>query len=148
MEATAPLVREADLTQTPVFICSVRLVGLIYITQLFSLYRLNWWPAALGARKSYVSFWLLSIGTGYVLHTLNLDTLPSMGRSWWFPGEGDTDDPDGHRIQWQRKTPWIALAFATMAMPALVCLAGLRRSGRQTYRHSLTEAQKSEYIPT
>lgn len=55
--------------------------------------------------------------------------------------ESDPDD-----IQWQRKTLWVGLAFATMSMPALVCLAGLRRSGRQNYRHSLTEAQKSECL--
>lgn len=116
-------------------------VGLVYITQLFSLYRLNWWPKALGARKSYVVFWLLSLATGYLMHLFSLDSLPSMGRGWWIPDDDD-DDSEGHRIQWQRKTPWVGLAFATMAMPALVCFAGLRRSGRQTYRHSLTEAQK------
>ncbi|UZJ54569.1 hypothetical protein CBS101457_003889 [Exobasidium rhododendri] len=119
-------------------------VGLIYITQLFSLYRLNWWPAALGARKSYMSFWLLSVATGYALHVLAWDRLPSMGDSW-LPGnegKGGADD-DEDKIQWQRKTPWVALAFATMAMPAFVCLAGLRRGGRQTYRHSLTDTQKT-----
>jgi hypothetical protein len=116
-------------------------VGLIYITQLFSLYRLNWWPRALGARTSYVTFWLLSLIAGGLLHFFSLDTLPTIGRGWWL--SDDEDDPEGHRIEWQRKTPWIGLAFATMAMPALVCFAGLRRSGRQTYRHSLTEAQKT-----
>ncbi|KAK0519386.1 hypothetical protein OC835_007541 [Tilletia horrida] len=30
-----------------------------------------------------------------------------------------------------------------MAMPAVVCLTGLRRSGRQAYRHSLTDMQKT-----
>lgn len=124
-------------------------VGLIYITQLFSLYRLNWWPAALGARKSYVSFWLLSIISGYMLHSFGWDRLPSMGKGWLSSAfsissaKDDDDDEDG-QIQWQRKTPWVALALATMAMPALVCLAGLRRGGRQTYRHSLTDTQKSE----
>jgi hypothetical protein len=119
--------------------------GLIYITQLFSLYRLNWWPAALGARKSYVSFWLLSVGTGYALHVLAWDRLPSMGGGWILGDGRDSDgEDDEERIQWQRKTPWVALAFATMAMPAFVCLAGLRRGGRQTYRHSLTDTQKSE----
>lgn len=116
-------------------------VGLIYITQLFSLYRLNWWPRALGARKSYAFFWVLSITAGFMMHRFKLDTLPSLGGTWWLPD--DQDDPEGHRIQWQRKTPWVGLAFSTMAMPALVCFTGLRRSGRQTYRHSLTEAQKT-----
>lgn len=111
--------------------------ALVYITQLFSLYRLNWWPAALGAKTSYAAFWLLSLCAGYALHVL--DPLGSENKSL-DNGGGEADD-----IQWQRKTLWVGLAFATMAMPALVCLAGLRRSGRQNYRHSLTEAQKSEF---
>ena len=126
------------------------LLGLIYITQLFSLYRLNWWPAALGARKSYVSFWLLSVAAGYALHVSTWDKLPSMGTGWLLPtpgsgGDGSDNGDDEEKIQWQRKTPWVGLAFATMAMPALVCLAGLRRGGRQTYRHSLTDTQKSGF---
>ncbi|CEH17005.1 Major facilitator superfamily associated domain [Ceraceosorus bombacis] len=126
-------------------------VALIYITQLFSLYRLNWWPRALGARTSYFTFWLLSLGAGYTLHTFSLDAHAGWLPPWLGGGAGGgtghdkapdrpTTDDD---IQWQRKTLWVGLAFATMAMPALVCLAGLRRSGRQTYRHSLTEAQKT-----
>lgn len=125
------------------------LAGLIYITQLFSLYRLNWWPAALGAKKSYISFWLLSVVTGYGLHVMGWDTLPTIGGGWLLPDVGvgsGSDDDDEEKIQWQRKTPWVALAFATMAMPAFVCLAGLRRGGRQTYRHSLTDTQKSKSI--
>lgn len=127
---------------------SPKTTGLIYITQLFSLYRLNWWPAALGARKSYLAFWLLSIFTGYAMHRLGLDSLPSVGD--WFAfiqsdSAGEVDRDDDNEIEWQRKTPWVGLAFATMAMPALVCFAGLRRSGRQTYRHSLTDTQKSEW---
>jgi hypothetical protein len=55
----------------------------------------------------------------------------------------DKDDDDDDNVQWQRKTLWVGLAFATMSMPALVCLIGLRRSGRQTYRHSLTDMQKT-----
>lgn len=116
--------------------------GLVYITQLFSLYRLNWWPAALGAKKSYLTFWLLSLVAGYVLHVMAWDRLPSMGGTWGSSDDGGNDDEQ--QIQWQRKTPWVGLAFATMAMPTLVCLAGLRRGGRQSYRHSLTDTQKSE----
>lgn len=74
------------------------------------------------------------------------DQLPSMGAGWGLPGSGDGNDgDDDQKIQWQRKTPWVGLAFATMAMPTLVCLAGLRRGGRQSYRHSLTTTQKSEH---
>lgn len=174
-------------------------------TQLFSLYRLNWWPSALGAKTSYTIFWLLSVTCGYLLHRLNIDTLTAapdsprsgdakesadllsvsdlslslattakamiaqschlatttlysvhhlvFGASVTFSrrtieadrhsgpaNDGDGDDDD---VQWQRKTLWVGLAFATMSMPALVCLIGLRRSGRQTYRHSLTDMQKT-----
>lgn len=119
-------------------------VALVYITQLFSLYRLNWWPAALGAKTSYSIFWLLSISSGYLLHRFQFDSplksiwtsLPSLTTLVSSPSQDDD-------IQWQRKTLWVGLAFATMAMPALVCLIGLRRSGRQTYRHSLTDMQKA-----
>lgn len=128
-------------------------VALVYITQLFSLYRLNWWPAALGAKTSYSIFWLLSISGGYFLHHFHFDSLsvsPVNTLSQAFitltkllsPTDDDDDDDDDD-IQWQRKTLWVGLAFATMAMPALVCLVGLRRSGRQTYRHSLTDMQKA-----
>lgn len=158
-------------------------VALVYITQLFSLYRLNWWPAKLGAKTSYSIFWLLSITAGYFLHHFRFDSLmvgPTSsnepegemgveGTTWMSPMTTlsissipaisstarflttfgtDLDDDGGYGndpddIQWQRKTLWVGLAFATMAMPALVCLIGLRRSGRQTYRHSLTDTQKT-----
>ncbi|TKY85780.1 hypothetical protein EX895_005320 [Sporisorium graminicola] len=149
-------------------------VALIYITQLFGLYRLNWWPAALGAKTSYTFFWIGSLVAGWILHELDplgtetrhrpatggadhqlsgfgsLFSLPSAAelRQWSttavttqaIDSKPSIDDAD---IQWQRKTLWVGLAFATMAMPALVCFVGLRRSGRQTYRHSLTDHQKT-----
>ncbi|SNX84385.1 uncharacterized protein MEPE_03094 [Melanopsichium pennsylvanicum] len=153
-------------------------VALIYITQLFGLYRLNWWPAALGAKTSYTFFWTASLFAGWILHELDplgtetrhlpslhgaksrhhqdarqhglssLLSLPSATKlQQWSRAvtnpvvdlKPSIDDAD---IQWQRKTLWVGLAFATMAMPALVCFVGLRRSGRQTYRHSLTDHQK------
>ncbi|CBQ73051.1 conserved hypothetical protein [Sporisorium reilianum SRZ2] len=149
-------------------------VALIYITQLFGLYRLNWWPAALGAKTSYTFFWIGSLVAGWILHELDplgtetrhrpatgsssapqsgltsLLSLPSATQlQQWsvtavsaqvVDSKPSIDDAD---IQWQRKTLWVGLAFATMAMPALVCFVGLRRSGRQTYRHSLTDHQKT-----
>ncbi|KAN0062711.1 hypothetical protein ACQY0O_004906 [Thecaphora frezii] len=45
-------------------------VTLVYITQIVSLYRLNWWPAALGA-TSYTFFWIGSLVAGWVLHELD-----------------------------------------------------------------------------
>ncbi len=132
-------------------------VALIYITQLFGLYRLNWWPAALGAKTSYTFFWIGSLVAGWILHQLDPlgtesrhrpafskgrphDEPGSAVQQWSVGGKPTIDDAD---IQWQRKTLWVGLAFATMAMPALVCFVGLRRSGRQTYRHSLTDHQKT-----
>ncbi|GAC71790.1 hypothetical protein PANT_5d00069 [Moesziomyces antarcticus T-34] len=132
-------------------------VALIYITQLFGLYRLNWWPAALGAKTSYTFFWIGSLVAGWILHQLDPlgtesrhrpafskgrphDEPGSAVQQWSAGGKPTIDDAD---IQWQRKTLWVGLAFATMAMPALVCFVGLRRSGRQTYRHSLTDHQKT-----
>ena len=145
-------------------------VALVYITQLFSLYRLNWWPAALGARTSYTFFWLLSLVAGWILHEMDpLGTenrhrkqvedcghdkpkptlVQAFSSNWQYNGTLPTHPGNGggaideNDIQWQRKTLWVGLAFATMAMPALVCFIGLRRSGRQTYRHSLTDHQKT-----
>jgi hypothetical protein len=94
-------------------------------------------------------FWLLSLASGYTLHSLRLDSLGTRRPGSWLPGwghEGHRGDNDNDDVQWQRKTLWVGLAFATMAMPAFVCLAGLRRSGRQNYRHSLTHTQKSEWL--
>lgn len=102
-------------------------VALIFITQLFTLYRLNWWPTALGAKTSYAFFWSLSLVCGYLMHLFN----PLRIRV-----------PDDGEAQWQLKTEWVFLAFATMAMPACVCFIGLRRKGRQRYRPMLTDVQK------
>lgn len=96
-------------------------VALIYVTQLFTLYRLNWWPKALGAKTSYAVFWCLSLVCGYLLHRMS-----PLGKRHWKHGDV-FDDPD---VQLQLKTEWVLLAFATMAIPACVCFIGLRRNGR------------------
>lgn len=117
----------------------------------------------MGARTSYTFFWVASLAAGWCLHQLDplgseqrrrdrADEPPSSSPPP-LPGGGghggdDQKEPwsDGDladQVQWQRKTMWVGLAFSTMAMPALVCFAGLRRSGRQMYRHSLTDLQKS-----
>ncbi|PKI83281.1 hypothetical protein MVES_002949 [Malassezia vespertilionis] len=100
-------------------------VGLIFVTQLFTLYRLNWWPSAIGAKTSYVLFWSLSVFCGYLLYR-------------WNPF--DSADPEDE--QWALKTQWVLLAFATMAMPACVCFVGLRRRGRQLHRTAVPESQQ------
>ena len=112
-------------------------VALVYVTQLFTLYRLNWWPAALGAKTSYSFFWCLSLACGYALHRLN----PlSTGRRHRHSGKHDAEEEER---QLQLKTEWVLLAFATMAMPACVCFVGLQRRGRQRLRPRLTAMQKT-----
>ena len=76
-------------------------VALIYVTQLFTLYRLNWWPKALGAKTSYAVFWCLSLVCGYLLHRMS-----PLGKRHWKHGDV-FDDPD---VQLQLKTEWVLLA--------------------------------------
>ena len=99
--------------------------------------RLNWWPTTLGGSISYFAFWSFSLLIGYLLHTFDLDGLGTP--------RSHTDKPPSGREKWdwERKTIWVALAFMTMTMPALACFAKLRADRRQSYRRSLTEAQKT-----
>ncbi|KAI5481736.1 hypothetical protein MNV49_000013 [Pseudohyphozyma bogoriensis] len=55
----------------------------------------------------------------------------------------DKNHRDGTNWDWERKTTWVILAFATMTMPAWACFIKLRADRRQTYRRSLTAAQKT-----
>lgn len=107
-------------------------VALVFMTQLFTLYRLNWWPRAIGARVSYAFFWVMSLVGGYIIHRC---TPPR-------PQEDPSSTLRPDDQEWQLKTEWVLLTFATMSMPALVCLIGLRRSGRQHYRPVMTDVQK------
>ncbi|TNY20695.1 hypothetical protein DMC30DRAFT_438635 [Rhodotorula diobovata] len=109
-------------------------VALVFVTKLFDLYRLNWWPSTLGGGASYAFFWVLSLSVGFALHHFNLD------------GFGDRTQsrrPEGQVWDWQRKTIWVLLAFGTMTLPALACFAKLRADRRNSYRRSLTPAQKT-----
>ncbi|GAA5931321.1 hypothetical protein JCM3775_004993 [Rhodotorula graminis] len=113
-------------------------VALVFVTKLFDLYRLNWWPSSLGGGASYTVFWALSLTAGFALHHFDLDGFGDRTRSrrkHKGPGEQVWD--------WQRKTIWVLLAFATMALPALACFAKLRADRRNSYRRSLTPAQKT-----
>lgn len=107
-------------------------VALTFITQLFTLYRLNWWPKSFGAKWSYALFWGLSLCCGVAIYAYN-------SRGGWAPRTGVRDD----QREWELKTEWVLLTFATMAMPALVCLIGLRRSGRQRYRYPVSDTQRT-----
>lgn len=99
-----------------------------------ALQRLNWWPAALGGTASYVFFWLLSLSVGFLLHHFDLDGFGRRTRS---------RRPEAQEWDWERKTTWVLLAFATMALPALACFTKLRADRRNSYRRSLTPAQKT-----
>lgn len=111
-------------------------IALVFVTKLFDLFRLNWWPRSLGGSISYVSFWSLALLVGYLLHKFRLDGFRQTHRP------GHTGSPAGD-FDWQRKTTWVLLAFATMALPALACFAKLRADRRNSYRRDLTPAQKT-----
>ncbi|GAA6002989.1 hypothetical protein JCM10207_001932 [Rhodosporidiobolus poonsookiae] len=110
-------------------------IGLIFITKLFDLYRLNWWPSSLGGSVSYLAFWSFSVTIGFTLHYLDLD---GFGRRTRSRRPRPSDEWD-----WERKTTWVLLAFATMSFPALACFAKLRKDRRNTNRRNLTAAQKT-----
>ncbi|BGP48888.1 hypothetical protein JCM10450v2_004767 [Rhodotorula kratochvilovae] len=109
-------------------------VALVFVTKLFDLYRLNWWPSTLGGGASYAFFWALSLTVGFALHHFDLDGFGRRTRA---------HHPVGEEWDWERKTTWVLLAFATMALPALACFAKLRADRRNSYRRSLTPAQKT-----
>ncbi|CAD6581455.1 MAG: hypothetical protein CYPHOPRED_001578 [Cyphobasidiales sp. Tagirdzhanova-0007] len=112
-------------------------VALIWVTCLFNLYRLNWWPRRLGGTISYIFFWTGALCIGTFIHYFDTFGIQKHRRQ----RNGKTHA--GDTVDWERKTFWVSLAFATMSMPALVCFAKLRRDRRMTYRHSLTETQKT-----
>ncbi|KAG9305979.1 hypothetical protein G9A89_009303 [Geosiphon pyriformis] len=92
-------------------------VALLLITKIFDLYSLNWWPRWLGGVFTYTVFWMLSLALGVVIYL--------------FTG-----------LEKYTLT-WVLLTFLTMAMPLLVAFIVIRSQNRNTYRHSLTLAQKT-----
>lgn len=103
-------------------------VALFFITNLFSLYRLNWWPSRLGGKLSYALSWSLTLLIGLLAHHLDLFYL----RKRW-----NGRDPGGDDVEWERKTFWVVLSFVAMLMPAVACFSKLKRDKRHTYRHPL-----------
>jgi hypothetical protein len=108
-------------------------VALVWITCLFNLYRckfspvpasrlvrltgyrlVNWWPRRLGGTISYISFWLGALITGAVIYYYDIFGVQKHRRQR--TGKTHAGDP----VDWERKTFWVTLAFATMGMPALV----------------------------
>ncbi|KAI5781766.1 hypothetical protein DFH27DRAFT_529116 [Peziza echinospora] len=73
------------------------LVGLMWITKLFNLYSLNWWPSRLGFPLSYTIFWSISLLLALPLYlNENLIKFTSYNMTW------------------------ILLTFSTMTWPLLV----------------------------
>ncbi|ALO69263.1 hypothetical protein CNG00870 [Cryptococcus deneoformans JEC21] len=103
-------------------------VALFFITNLFSLYRLNWWPSRLGGKLSYTLSWSLTLLIGLLTHHLDLFYLR---KRWKGRDPGDDD------VEWERKTFWVVLSFVAMLMPAVACFSKLKRDKRHTYRHPL-----------
>ncbi|OWZ70472.1 hypothetical protein AYX14_04154 [Cryptococcus neoformans] len=103
-------------------------VALFFITNLFSLYRLNWWPSRLGGKLSYALSWSFTLLIGLLAHHLDLFYL----RKRW-----KGRDPGGDDVEWERKTFWVVLSFVAMLMPAVACFSKLKRDKRHTYRHPL-----------
>lgn len=101
-------------------------VALFFITNLFSLYRLNWWPPALGGKISYALSWGATLLIGLAAHHLDLFHL----RQRW-------ESHDRNEYDWERKTFWVTLSFVAMLMPAIACFSKLKRDKRHTYRNAV-----------
>ncbi|WWC63478.1 uncharacterized protein I303_106081 [Kwoniella dejecticola CBS 10117] len=109
-------------------------VALFFITNLFSLYRLNWWPSKLGGKVSYALTWSSTLLLGLAAHHLDLFGL----RKRW---ESNRDPID--IVDWERKTFWVTLSFIAMLMPAIACFSKLKRDKRHTYRQPLSTVSQT-----
>jgi hypothetical protein len=72
--------------------------ALLFITKLFDLYRLNWWPRSLGGLKSYTFFWATSLAVGFGCHwgdVFGIGRRRSMGGG---------QDGQGDEVDWERKS--------------------------------------------
>lgn len=70
----------------------------MFVTALFGLYRLNWWPSRLGGKVSYFFFWIGSLLFGLVLH--QFDLLGVRGR---WDRRKDTGGSHAVGQDWERK---------------------------------------------
>ena len=96
------------------------LTALIWITKLFNLYSLNWWPSALGFPLSVAIVALLSLAVPVPVY---------------FAPEA--------RFLIKHNTAWISWTFITMAMPVAIAFCILMTHERHlSLRHSLSETQR------
>ncbi|KAK6523004.1 hypothetical protein TWF281_002427 [Arthrobotrys megalospora] len=96
------------------------LMGLFYMTSLFNLYNMNWWPARLGGPATYLLSWSLSVLAGIPIY-------------YFFR-------PLAHL-----NITWILLTFLTMCSPAVISFMVLHAEDRHS---SLRYHQPSAYLNT
>ncbi|RPB22927.1 hypothetical protein L211DRAFT_857963 [Terfezia boudieri ATCC MYA-4762] len=104
-----------------VYYGTYNLISLLWITKLFNLYSLNWWPSRLGFPISYTSCWILSLIIAVPLY-LNPELV----------------DLTSYNLT------WILLMFSTMTWPLLVAVGVMvieRRNGRVVRGWVPSEAQ-------
>ncbi len=96
------------------------LTALIWITKVFNLYRLNWWPQSLGFPLTVSAIAILSIAAPipiYLAPETNFLTV--------------------------HNTAWVSWTFVIMAMPVAIAFLILMTSERHLkLRHSLSETQR------
>ncbi|KND91323.1 Uncharacterized protein TOPH_03930 [Tolypocladium ophioglossoides CBS 100239] len=96
------------------------LTALIWITKVFNLYRLNWWPQSLGFPLTVSLIAVLSIAVPIPLYF----------------------NPETHFLT-IHNTSWISWTFIIMAMPVAIAFMILLTNERHIgLRHSLSETQR------
>ncbi|KAI9230637.1 MAG: hypothetical protein DHS80DRAFT_26571 [Piptocephalis tieghemiana] len=92
-------------------------VALAFITHIFKLYSLDWWPRGMHGLLANFLSWCSSLGLGYLLR---------------------------YHTPWYEYTlAWVLLTFLTMSLPLIVAFQRILRERRNVYRHSLSLAQRT-----
>jgi hypothetical protein len=100
--------------------------ALLFITKLFDLYRLNWWPRSLGGLKSYTFFWATSLAVGFGCHwgdVFGIGRRRSMGGG---------QDGQGDEVDWERKSRSISRIKLCSYFRGVIALADLALDLRGT----------------
>ncbi|KAF4125040.1 hypothetical protein GMORB2_3879 [Geosmithia morbida] len=96
------------------------LTALIWITKLFNLYSLNWWPQSLGFPATVSLIAIVSLAVPIPIYYM-----------------------DSTRFLTMHNTAWIAWTFITMALPVAIALLILRNNERHIgLRSTLSETQR------
>jgi hypothetical protein len=78
--------------------------ALLFITKLFDLYRLNWWPRSLGGLTCYVFFWATSLAVGFGCHWADIFGIGRRRARWDEGGGGGSGEDD--EVDWERKSEY------------------------------------------